>query len=212
MRSTAPSQNSMCDHSGPTIGNYKALCSTRYGGDCPPRIRLGVQPLQYSLWKELQLRTQPSHLSPGQSYSFAYLRYSPGTSIPRLPYQSQDWDTFLHSTSTETYLWRSVWRCGEFWLGDFSSLWLSMFPFPALPTFQPWLLQVPTKGRSLSLELLSSDTIRLLCVAYHLTHAQCHLRGKTDTGQPALFSFASQCTVTQSGYKLNGYFKFVSLS
>ena len=57
MKSPAPGQNSICDFSGPTIGNHKGLTCSLTGKRLPfPHLACG-QAMKYSLWRELQSRT-----------------------------------------------------------------------------------------------------------------------------------------------------------
>ena len=57
MKSPAPGQNSICDFSGPTIGNHKDLTCSLTGKRLPfPHLACG-QAMKYSLWRELQSRT-----------------------------------------------------------------------------------------------------------------------------------------------------------
>ena len=56
MKSPAPGQNSICDFSGPTIGNHKGLTCSLTGKKLPfPHLACG-QAVNYSLWRELQSR------------------------------------------------------------------------------------------------------------------------------------------------------------
>lgn len=119
--SSAPGYNSMCDLSGSTTGNYKALCGRPHRGRCPPHTRLGVQPLYFSFWKELQFKdTDSPHTHPRANHTYIHMCITgPGTSFKEL----------LMSTSAEalprhlhrTYLWMWKWSWVA-WPREFSSL------------------------------------------------------------------------------------------